>query len=152
VGAGVNAFLMRAAIALTRAWVRVYTSRLPSDVAEMRRTEIDSDIWEMQHDSDLRPGLPTTTMALVRLIGGMPDDIAWHVENASTEEQMRTRLTVALTAATVLVLSLWSVPSFNRPLEAAPCAAALPQVAASLQLEVIKCVGSFFSMQSPKSP
>jgi hypothetical protein len=53
---------------------------------------------------------------------------------------LKTRLIVAVTAAAALVLSLWSVPSFTKT----PCAAPLPHVAASLQLEVIKCVGSMF--------
>jgi hypothetical protein len=48
--------LLRTAIALVRAWTRVYTWQMPADEREARRSEIESDLWELQHDADTSAG------------------------------------------------------------------------------------------------
>ncbi|HUE90277.1 MAG TPA: hypothetical protein VMO26_29695 [Vicinamibacterales bacterium] len=136
-------------IALTRGWLRVYTWHAPRHLAEARSAEIESDIWEMQHDAGLGPDWRRGWMATARLIEGMPDDIAWRFENLAPEQETIVRRLFALTAATVVVLSLWAVPSWliNGRREVAHCAAAAPhpQTTADLRLDVMRCAGAFFS-------
>ena len=66
-------------IACVRLWTRLYTSGLPSAVRGRRRAEIDSDLWEWCADqaSGSRAG---AMQLLLRLVLGMPDDVAWRVE------------------------------------------------------------------------
>ena len=147
-GAGVTLRMLPVAIALTRSWLRVYTCRMPRHLADARRAEIESDLWEMQHDPELPPGLRGGSMAMARLIDGMADDIAWRVDNAAVEEQFVVRRAFAVTAATVLVLSLWTVPTwlFNGDRDLTACAAAAPRLPASGRLDdVIRCAGAHFS-------
>jgi hypothetical protein len=138
-----------AVLALTRAWLRVYTCGAQPRLARARRTEIESDLWEMQHDADLGPPLRYACIALTRLITGIPDDIAWRFDCAAEDEQMIVRRVFAFTAATLLVVSLWMVPSLflNGQKEIAACAAAAPQpqTNADLRLQVMRCAGAFFS-------
>jgi len=42
---------------VVRRWVRAYTWDLPRDVAERRRGEVDSDLWEHVHDPESRRAL-----------------------------------------------------------------------------------------------
>lgn len=148
-GTGVTSRLVAVVIALTRGWLGVYTRHTPQHLAEARRAEIESDIWEMQHDEDLRLGLRRDWIATARLINGIPDDIAWHFENAAPDQQMIARRSFAVTAAALVVLSLWAVPSwfFDGRREVANCAAAAPppQTNTDLRLEVMRCAGAFFS-------
>jgi hypothetical protein len=135
------------AVGLTRAWVRLYTCHAPAHIAAARRAEIESDLWEMQHDADLPSGR-RGAMAAARLLAGIPDDLAWCFDNAPAEEQLLLRRAFALTVATVLVVSLWTVPSllFSGRQEVADCAAsATPQTNADFRLEAMRCAGAFFS-------
>ncbi len=70
------------ASALTRAWVRLYTSGMPVDLRESRRAEIDADLWD--HDQDAREnGVPRAVFAmeiLLRALLGVPDDLSWRFE------------------------------------------------------------------------
>jgi hypothetical protein len=146
-GAGMTGRALAAVIALTRGWLRVYTARTAPEIAAARRAEIESDLWEMQHDAEVTGAL--VGMALGRLIDGMADDLAWRFENLALDTQMLLRRTVAVTAATLMVLSLWMVPSLflNGRREVASCAATAPQpqTDADLRLEVMRCAGAFFS-------
>jgi hypothetical protein len=72
--------------ALTRAWLRVYTFGLPVDVSDGRREEIESDLWEMEHDPGISGSCSCAMQALSRLFGGMADDIAWRMEAAPIRE------------------------------------------------------------------
>ena len=71
---------LRAVIACVRAWTRLYTSRLPPIVRHRRRAEIDSDLWEWRADQAREPRGPGAAHLLLRLLRGMPDDVAWRVE------------------------------------------------------------------------
>ena len=144
-----SARLLGVVIAVTHAWLRLYTRRVPADVAAARCAEIESDTWEMQHDPHMAPGLRRVWIAAERLLRGIPDDLAWHLENAAIEEQLVVRRVFALTAATVLVLSLLAVPSFflKGRREVDSCAAQTAELnsTAALRHEVIRCAGAFFA-------
>jgi len=68
--------------ALVRAWVRVYTSGMPLDLRDARRAEVDSDLWEHDHDARAH-GVSRAMTAidiLVRTLLGVPDDIGWRLD------------------------------------------------------------------------
>lgn len=70
------------AAALTRAWVRLYTIRMPSDLRETRRAEIDADVWEHEKDAQ-QAGVPRVVVELeilLRAVLGVPDDVSWRFE------------------------------------------------------------------------
>ena len=77
---------MNAALALTvgmaRCWVALYTLRLPLEIRESRRSEIDSDLWEQQWLASRRgdPALGTAIEVLVRMTLGILDDLVWRLE------------------------------------------------------------------------
>jgi hypothetical protein len=60
-------------------WVRWYTRRLPTDVAEERRAEMASDVWE--HVADARRARRNRWAIDVEVIGrvlsGVPADLSW---------------------------------------------------------------------------
>ena len=73
--------LVMIAVGLTRLWTRLYTCRLPDDLRNARRAEIESDLWDWRHD--VRAGghdQPTAMRLLARLICGVPDDLSWRIE------------------------------------------------------------------------
>lgn len=64
---------------LATGWVRLYTAALPTDLKIDRRAEIESDLWEQQHDVSL--GIAAATHLVARLIIGMPGDLWWTLES-----------------------------------------------------------------------
>jgi hypothetical protein len=94
------------AAAAVRLWTRLYTSRLPVDVRNARREEIESDLWEFVHDPDSREGLHRSVHILLRLMRGLADDLRWRLAH----DRMTTaavRVGGALTAALVVFVSWW---------------------------------------------
>lgn len=73
-------------IALTRAWVRLYTLGMSADMREERTAEIESDLWETRHDSSRSGSWSRTLQLLRRLCAGMINDIAWRMEVAPCRE------------------------------------------------------------------
>jgi hypothetical protein len=70
------------AAALTRAWVRLYTMRMPAILRETRRAEIDADLWEHEKDAQ-EAGVPRVLIEmeiLLRAVLGIPDDVSWRFE------------------------------------------------------------------------
>ena len=67
-------------IAVTRAWLRFYTLGLPLDIGASRREEIESDLWEMQHDPGISSSWSWAIKAVGRLLAGLADDIGWRME------------------------------------------------------------------------
>ena len=97
---------MRFAIAVVRAWTRLYTWRLPAAVREARRAEIESDLWEFQRDSDNHRHFNPAVHTLIRLLLGVPDDLHWRAAHASF--RVRTlRIAAALTATVLFLAALW---------------------------------------------
>jgi hypothetical protein len=93
--------LLGVAIAIVRAWTRVYTWRLPRALRESRRAEIESDLWESRRDTG-RAVSPAVQVAL-RLLLGVPDDLQWRMAHASFGRNFR--LIIAVLAATVFLLA-----------------------------------------------
>jgi hypothetical protein len=73
---------VRIAAALTRAWVQLYTIGMPADLREIRRAEIDADLWDHGKDAQENAVPPAilATEILLRTALGIPDDLSWRVE------------------------------------------------------------------------
>lgn len=66
----------RAAAALARWWVALYTAMVDTEVAGRRRLEVASDVWEQQ--AARRGGRGTGTWSIVRrVVTGVPADLSW---------------------------------------------------------------------------
>jgi hypothetical protein len=94
---------MRALHVLVRGWTRLYTFALPSEIRDRRRAEIESDVWESEHD----PDVPHHALVL-RLLGGMPADLLWRLEVTPSRQHARAAVG-ALAGAGVLALALWAL-------------------------------------------
>ena len=81
-------WLLDLAIALTRAWTAGYTRGLPADVRAERREEIDSDLWHQRRRAELErePVTGTAVQILVRVVLGIPADLLWRFEAASSTQ------------------------------------------------------------------
>jgi hypothetical protein len=93
--------------ALVRAWTSAYTWRMEPAIRDTRRAEIDSELWEFQHDPE-RGAYPAAHV-LARLVIGIPDDLSWRTEHARARRTpMRAGLRVlAWTVATLVVVAAW---------------------------------------------
>jgi hypothetical protein len=138
---------MAVAVGLTRLWTRLYTWRVPPVAATARRAEIDSDLWEMQQDEAIG-GVAAVLVVLHRLAAGVADDLAWRVEQVADDEQLLVRRVVALVAACVVVLGLWSIPALmargRDGVRECASAAPAPETTPELRLELVRCAGEFF--------
>ena len=69
-------------VGMARSWVVLYTLRLPLEIRESRRSEIDSDLWEQQGLAASRgdPALGTAIEVLSRMLLGIFDDLIWRFE------------------------------------------------------------------------
>ena len=67
---------------IVHAWTRVYTQGLPSAEQRARRAEIESDLWEFEHDPDEPKGGWAAIQVATRLIAGIPEDLAWRIDVA----------------------------------------------------------------------
>lgn len=64
---------------LATRWVLYYTRRLPARVAQSRRDELASDLWEQRNDAQDN-GISDLSLALAlgwRVVAGMPADVSW---------------------------------------------------------------------------
>ena len=98
---------MRIAMAAVRAWTRVYTWRLPEPVRERRGAEIESDLWESQHDT--RAGRGLAFQLIARLVLGFFDDVRWRVEQGNEAGQRRSVLALSAGAAVLLACMLFVI-------------------------------------------
>jgi hypothetical protein len=108
--ARVKVFPLRLAVMLIRGWTRVYTWRAPGAIGDARRAEIESDLWECQHDPRSNElGSPGHLVA--RLVLGVPADLLWRLDQIEFRGAVAQRL-VAVTAGLLTFLGLWwfSVP------------------------------------------
>ena len=102
-----TSLLVRISVAAVRTWTRVYTSHMPRSVAEARRAEIESDLWECQTDDAGRPALAIEIIG--RLVRGILDDVRWRVEHVSRDLHVA-RWTLAFSvAATAVLTCVWMV-------------------------------------------
>jgi hypothetical protein len=113
---------LQLAIVLVRTWTHVYTWRLPDAIRESRRAEIESDLWESQHDR--ADGFASAFLVLARLLVGIPDDVAWRVAHRG-----RFDIVMGTIAATVFVMTALFLVDLGRarrlPVPPAPAASVL---------------------------
>ena len=88
------------AVAVVRAWTRVYTWRLDPLLRERRYAEIESDLWAFQQDPAGNRGLTPAIQVLARLAIGVPDDLGWRADHIVVDVTPQRRVAaVAATAA-----------------------------------------------------
>jgi hypothetical protein len=93
------------AVALVRAWTRVYTWRLPQHVRDFRRWEIESDLFESQRDAG-----PSSRLALqvtIRLLLGVPDDLRWRVSYTRAGGTLGFVIAALATTAFLIAAFVW---------------------------------------------
>lgn len=98
-----NAPLARLAATLVRVWTRVYTWGMDPVDRDSRRDEIESDLWESLHDEASSEAAIAGRIVL-RLLGGVADDLRWRVEEPSLDA--RARVTLAIAGVGVLVAGI----------------------------------------------
>jgi hypothetical protein len=110
--------ILQAAVACTRGWTRFYTGGLSADAQGARCQQIESDLWDSIDDARAR-GLSDRTAAaeiVMRLLLGMPDDLAWRGEESSPAMvSWRIRFAAMATLAAGMVALV--VLTVNVPLE-----------------------------------
>lgn len=142
--------LVPLAAAAVRTWTRLYTRGLPTALADRRRAEVESDLWECQHD---RPATaPPRVLAahiLARLAFGIPDDLLWRVERLEFAESLAARRLVAAVGTAAAMIGVFGAASTTRSAAQevrAECAsdAPAPYSTADLRLRIIGCAGALF--------
>jgi hypothetical protein len=139
-------FSMSVAVTIVRVWTRVYTWGAPSELAEQRRADIESDLWEQQQDPNGGRGLVPAVQVLLRLFTGIADDFTWRVEHTTLQDNVVIRRAVTLAAATVALSVLWGT---SRAAPRNPGCSGAPRRPKVEQ--VVQCVGAFFE-SSPRTP
>lgn len=103
-----STLILARVIHMTRHWVRLYTAGLPPEIRKVRREELESDLWEQEHEAAAADGRPTKTamQVLHRLVRGIPADLCWRQQQGGAKLLRRagrgavegTRLTTAVVA------------------------------------------------------
>ena len=114
--------------------------------AEQRRAEIESDLFELQHDPHGARGLAPAVQVLGRLFAGIGDDVSWRLERTTLQDNVLIRRAVTLAAATVALSMLWGSSGTTRRVASCPSAPRKPRVE-----QVLECVGAFFEAP-PRAP
>jgi hypothetical protein len=127
------------ATAAARVWTRVYTSGMPSIAMERRRAEIESDLWELCHDSDGEQRLSAASQIVWRLVAGIADDLTWRLEHTTFQDNVLVRRVVTLAAAMMVLSMLWGSSDTTSRLAGCPNAPRKARVD-----QVVACVGTFF--------
>lgn len=108
------------ALALVRAWTRLYTACMHPAIRARRLAEIDSDLWEFHEDARRRRFSPVAIalLMLMRLALGVHDDLAWRVEHRTVHfDLVREGLwTAAIASVTVLWLVIAALQTKEPPL------------------------------------
>ena len=75
--------LIDLAAGMTRGWTALYTWRLPEDLRDTRRAEIESDLWEHLRLAMLveEPVYVTALGIILRFLLGLPADLTWRMES-----------------------------------------------------------------------
>jgi len=107
-----TSILIWLAVAAVRTWTSVYTCGMAPLARDVRRAEIESDLWEWQHDPDRGSGPGAAGQVLLRLVLGVPDDLLWRATHVADR-----RVATLRTAATVLLfLVAWAYTQWLMPL------------------------------------
>lgn len=159
-GACMSFPLLPLAVGLVRLWCRMYTWDMSPRLAASRRAEIESDLWELQHDPEEQQGASAGRRILARLLMGVPDDVAWRLECAADGDDRLVRRTIALTAAaTMLVVALWTWPAWlegqsARKTRVTECAddTGSFQPTPDVRIRLMQCAGAFFTPHAKSAP
>lgn len=137
-----------AVIWIVRAWTRVYTCGIEPQAADLRRAELDSDLWEFAHDPHRVNDLLAATILLRRLATGAADDLLWRLELADAGEALLVRRAGTITAAAIVILLMLLIPVrlTGGRAEALQCGLLTPQPqdSAEYRLQVVTCAGAYF--------
>jgi hypothetical protein len=116
-----TSWMVRAAVAMVRVWTRTYTSGLAPDLGEVRRAEIESDLWEFTHDGAV-PHRLVAVHIVGRLVCGIPDDLGWRAEHdALRRASWPITVTATTLGVTMLLIGLWVYDGLSpQPLPTAP--------------------------------
>lgn len=103
-----NHYSLAVVIALAEGWTRLYTCGLPPDLREDRRAEIASDLWEHQHDAEVKQESATRAALeiLIRLVAGMPADCAWRLESGAGTRTKKRSMAMHTTSRTMQILTI----------------------------------------------
>jgi hypothetical protein len=95
--------------ALVRGWVRVYTSRLPAELRDARRDEVDDDLWCEKEETQATGGSVRSLDAdrVLRLLFGIPADISWRLEQRHRDRVRPARSRPSMSARVVASLSIF---------------------------------------------
>ena len=107
------------ALAIVRAWTRLYTARMQPIVRDARRAEIESDLWELHEDARRRGASPAAIAVhmLLRLVLGIVDDVLWRAELVTVPPHL---VKQALWAAAVAsIVFVWYLASAVQQVESA---------------------------------
>lgn len=100
-------FAARFAASLTRAWAAAYTFGLAAHVRASRRREIDSDVWEHQHDAEGASSSPGIALQLIgRMLRGVPADLLWRINVEGPQMDIRIPVERIMGAALVVMVAL----------------------------------------------
>lgn len=80
-------------------WVRFYTFALPGEIADERRSELRSDLWEQRASG--RRGFEVVRRALE----GAPADVVWRIAKGIVAPWLRTALRLAASAVVLFTLA-----------------------------------------------
>jgi hypothetical protein len=85
---------------LVRAWTRIYTWGMDAERRHSRQAEIESDLWESEHDEvGAATRWPSSLQTAARLVAGVPADVLWRLEySCQWESPMRRRIAAAFIA------------------------------------------------------
>jgi hypothetical protein len=133
-------------VTIVRVWTRVYTWGAPSELAEQRCADIESDLWEQQQDPNGSRGLAPAVQILLRLFTGIADDFTWRVEHTTLQDNVVIRRAVTLAVTTVALSVLWGSSGAAPRIAGCSGAPRKPKVE-----QVVQCVGAFFE-SSPRPP
>jgi hypothetical protein len=111
-----NTWLVTAAAAAVRGWTWLYTLPLDADARNVRRDEIQSDVWELRNDRHVTSGWLAAHL-VIRAALGVPDDLLWICEQAPDHLRpprlfMVFRFAIVVVAASGLAVSA-SGPSLD---------------------------------------
>jgi hypothetical protein len=100
--------MLQLALVLVRLWTAIYTRGMPEALRRTRRAEIESDLWESQHDRRPESDLGVASQMLLRLVRGVPDDLLWRLELMDLRsKRRRTGMWLTATAGVLLAFALW---------------------------------------------
>jgi len=153
-GSGMSARRLQLAVAVVRSWTRVYTRGLPPAHADVRRAEIESDLWELQLDAERGRVWAPSVQVLGRLVLGAADDVSWRLEQVNLADSVPLRRTVACTAAALSMIGMFwicaglvaNASGVGGRTQVEDCAqpVATLETTADLRLRMVSCAGAYF--------